>query len=247
MKHPNPDDDPNNATNREQQLEQILDSALARYANAEPLSGLEDRILANLSSQPREENSIWSGWRWLAIGAASMAILLVVFFLNTPKANRFRETQTAKPGIATTPDLKTDAQSTKIGATKTHAASHATRLAMKTPAPIKPDSKRSIADSRTQPKPQRSAAPRNREVATSVVAHQPVFPSQAPLSEQERLLLRSINRTPQAVLVAMSQEQKQHEEELLEQQNQLQKDQQNELQRPIEQKSRYINQEGNSK
>lgn len=61
------------------QLDCELNTALARYASVEPRAGLEERILANLRSEPtRVSHRAW--WRW-SVAAALMAVVLVVVAL----------------------------------------------------------------------------------------------------------------------------------------------------------------------
>lgn len=57
------------------ELDRLLDAALAKYAAGEPRSGLEERVLANLRSTMPLANPTW--WRW-SIAAAAAAMLLIV-------------------------------------------------------------------------------------------------------------------------------------------------------------------------
>ena len=60
-------------------LDRELDAALAKFTTAEPRTGLEDRILANLRiEQKRATERSW--WRWPAV-AALAAIIVVTAFL----------------------------------------------------------------------------------------------------------------------------------------------------------------------
>lgn len=62
----------------EDEFDRILDAALAKYASAEPRTGLEERILATLhSSEIPVSHSAWSRWRLaLALAAVLMALLI---------------------------------------------------------------------------------------------------------------------------------------------------------------------------
>jgi len=53
--------------------EQLLDATLAHYRNAEPRWGLEERILANLRTQPPAPQRMW--WKWLPVLAATAVVL----------------------------------------------------------------------------------------------------------------------------------------------------------------------------
>ena len=67
----------------EDALDRILDSALAKYAAIEPRSGLEERILANLSSaEATTPHRVW--WRWgLAFAAITVAVTFVAVIWKT--------------------------------------------------------------------------------------------------------------------------------------------------------------------
>jgi hypothetical protein len=57
-------------------LDRVLDAALARYAAAEPRAGLEERILANTRAEhARPADRVW--WRW-PLAAAALALFAVV-------------------------------------------------------------------------------------------------------------------------------------------------------------------------
>lgn len=70
----------------EEDLDHILDAALAKYASAEPRPGLEDRILVNLHSVSiPAAQPVW--WRW-GLRAALVALLLaLVIGLRSTKPN----------------------------------------------------------------------------------------------------------------------------------------------------------------
>jgi hypothetical protein len=53
-------------------FDQVLDDALAEYRDAEPLAGLEDRVLQRLQLQAERRRNVW--WRWSAIAAAAAAL-----------------------------------------------------------------------------------------------------------------------------------------------------------------------------
>ncbi len=58
-------------------LDHELDIALAKFAAAEPRTGLEERILANLQAE-REHTTKREWWRWSAAAIAFATILLVI-------------------------------------------------------------------------------------------------------------------------------------------------------------------------
>jgi hypothetical protein len=63
---------------REVRLDRMLDAALGEYGAAEPLAGLEERVLGRL----REEKLARPWWVWGAVATAA-AMVLVVLLLTT--------------------------------------------------------------------------------------------------------------------------------------------------------------------
>ena len=59
------------------ELDQILDDALAEYREAEPLAGLEDRVLMRVKSQAEGARRPW--WQWNAIAAAAAALAIAAW------------------------------------------------------------------------------------------------------------------------------------------------------------------------
>ena len=78
-------------------LDRILDHALSEYRDAEPLSGMEDRILRRLTVQPKPSSRRWA---WiLAAVSASAAVIVAVLWLGyrerPPQSLTARATQSA--------------------------------------------------------------------------------------------------------------------------------------------------------
>jgi hypothetical protein len=62
---------------RNDEFDQLLEDALAEYREAEPLAGLEDRILQRLRLQTERR---WKGWwGWSAIAAAAVALVIAAW------------------------------------------------------------------------------------------------------------------------------------------------------------------------
>jgi len=59
------------------ELDQLLDDALAEYREAEPLAGLEDRVFQRLQWQTARQRRLW--WRWSAIAAAAAALVMAAW------------------------------------------------------------------------------------------------------------------------------------------------------------------------
>jgi hypothetical protein len=71
---------------KQDELDSILDTALAKYAASEPRPGLEDRVLANLrTQQTRTSASAW--WRWSAAAALAVVIVTVALALRSGKSS----------------------------------------------------------------------------------------------------------------------------------------------------------------
>jgi len=79
---------------RGDELDRVLDAALAKYAAVEPRTGLEERVLANLRSAAPLANGAW--WRW-GLAAALAAVLLIVITLA------WRSRAPSHPAIANHP------------------------------------------------------------------------------------------------------------------------------------------------
>jgi hypothetical protein len=165
---------PDNDTQKDKMLDDLLDRSLAQYSNVEPRAGLENRILAGLAS--RDERSWRWNWKWVSAFAA--ACLVIALFIVS------RE-QRPKQVIATRPHGHTEPRS----------------LASIRPPTAIPKPKSATIRSHKQSMP--IAKPASAEQAT-VVAKQPVFPAPSPLSEQEKLLFAYLRTTPQQELVQNS-------------------------------------------
>src|SRR3954465_14849748 len=66
---------------RDKQLDKLLDGALANYGTAEPLRGLEERVLGRLEG----ERSRRPWWMWAAVTVAAMAVLVMALLLRQPE------------------------------------------------------------------------------------------------------------------------------------------------------------------
>lgn len=161
-------------SHREDALDRMLDATLAKYAAVEPRAGLEERILANLSSaEATAPHRAW--WRWgLAVAAITVAVTFVALIWKTSVPS--------PPVIVNRGPVPVEgpAQSQAVAANaSTHQRSGR--------API-----------------QRTAArPSNRESVAPVNPKLDQFPSPQPLTEQERILESYVDQFhQQAVLVA---------------------------------------------
>lgn len=161
------------------ELDSMLDAALAKYAAAEPRSGLEDRVLANLRAErARVPDRAW--WRWSVSGALAAVIVVAVL--------AWRSSKTSHPVVENRPSATT--QSTPTSA---QVSSNPEKQIRKDP----DRSPRFVAARR---------ASMHRSQPKVVIAGNPKldqFPSPQPLSEQEKILASYVEKYPeQAVLLA---------------------------------------------
>lgn len=162
-----------------EQRERLVEGALARALapkDVEPRAGFEDRVLANLATQPQKR--AW--WRWLWVPAvAAVAVIAIAIGMRTVNrpAPQVIDAQ-QNPRIKTLPAVpQVAAQSTRhavVVKKRTIAHTRGVQLARATPAT-------------TLPK-------------------QDVFPTPVPMTEQEHLLLALVRHRPeQAKLIAAEQ------------------------------------------
>jgi hypothetical protein len=155
-------------------LDHDLDAALASYAAVEPRAGIEQRILANLRAE-QEHASVRSWWRWPAMSAISVAVVVAALLL----ASKF-----GKP----VPRLT---------------AHHVPAITL--PVAESHTSVNNRPGDGTVPalrkKPMRMGYRRENENASAPKLD--VFPSPQPLSEQEKMLVAYVaQHRQQAVLIA---------------------------------------------
>jgi hypothetical protein len=82
--------------NDNQHLDNILDDALGEYREAEPLAGLEDRVLQRVRLQP--EKRLLTLWKWGAI-AACAAMLAIVAWLGWREHGAQIQINVARPPV----------------------------------------------------------------------------------------------------------------------------------------------------
>jgi hypothetical protein len=63
--------------NDNQQLDSVLDAALSAYREAEPLVGIEDRVLQRLRPEPETHRTAW--WKWSAVAACAVMLALAAW------------------------------------------------------------------------------------------------------------------------------------------------------------------------
>jgi hypothetical protein len=172
----------------DRRLEDMLDSMLSAYSAAEPRPGLETRIVASLREHSAGRARLWNfRWMWGGVALASAALILLLIHFS-----RLQQQPPTAPQLATRPqqqeapaaDAQKDILSPSVVASG-HSRRHKARIARATDA----------------------------QKQYPVEVRQEVFPSPSPLSEQEKLLLQYLARTPRAEIIAQSHPDPQDEDE----------------------------------
>ncbi len=179
-----------NREERDRLAEQFLDKALARYGDVEPRPGLEGRILARVQESHAVANtgrqgwaSRWFGWRGAVVAATAVVAIAIGIHWLRPAQNPVPNTT----------------------------ASSASRV-VEVPLPAAP--KTAATPAKASPRAPRRA--RNTQRKTAVERDEPrlaKFPAAAPLSEQERLLISYLQRTPRDEIMTVVKENEQFQQE----------------------------------
>jgi hypothetical protein len=163
-------------------LDRELDAALAKYAAVEPRAGLEDRVFANLRSE-REHAATGVWWRWPALAAAAVVLVVAAVFL-------IRRPENSTPDIA----------AHKPAATGHSDKQPRTRIATNDVGSVVRPTAPAVAK-----RPARNGV----RPPHAIVANGPRldhFPSLRPLSDEEKLLVRYVRDFPKdAVMIAQAQ------------------------------------------
>jgi len=160
----------------DQNAEQWLDVALARYGQVEPRAGLESDILARVRRESEPALKPWTSWWPVMIGTAAVAVLMLAAIVLHPQSRK-------QPEMAHTPNKlmiggERPLASSTIRPSQTAPGSHV---------PSHPRPKQDGAPARTPPKRKQ-------------------FPTPQPLSNQEQILASYVTEHPdRAILVARAQ------------------------------------------
>jgi hypothetical protein len=157
------------------ELDRLLNSALAQYGKAEPRSGLEGRIMANLQAEQQRADSR-RHWQWWSFGLAATAALVALVWWVAIPAKRVDPHEVAKNEQVHYP------QEPFLGNQK------------------KEDRVMRAADSPKAKPPHHQDPARVEAVAAKQDLRRPQFPTPAPLSPQEQLLARYVNEFPDAAV-----------------------------------------------
>ena len=163
------------ANQKQNELDRILDAALAKYAAVEPREGLEQRVLANLRAEPPIPGRAW--WRWGVMAAVATVFLLTL-------ALTWRSDKQLHPVMANRPVVTAQPPKERTIQTVSNAQSSGIR-------PVRPNAGRKVA------------VPPSPTLAIARPPKLDQFPSPQPLSEQEKILQSYVAENPeQAVLLA---------------------------------------------
>ena len=163
---------------KQDELDSILDTALAKYTATEPRPGLEDRVLAHLRAD-RTPIPVHAWWLWSV--AAVLAVVIVAGAVVW---------RSGKPSLPVVPDHSTQMQGTQEPAKRI--ASNGERGAVRS----------------VEPGPARNKTGHHSHLPVEIALPPKLdqFPSPQPLSEQEIALARYAHQFPQeATLVAQAQ------------------------------------------
>ena len=177
---------------KDKQLDAFLDSLLARYSDVEPRPGLETRILAAVAHAGTQSPSLWRNARWISLGAAAAALVGLIIALAMLLPSHTRQDQGS-------PVVNSNAPSQPL---------------------IPPPARRIEPEQQDVAKVPAGHHIRTMHdtASTGTELRRDVFPTPAPLSDQEKLALRYLARTPRAELVAQSHPDPVPDEDLLQNQ-----------------------------
>ncbi len=156
-------------------VDELLDSALAHYAQAEPRPGLEARLLARLRSEPEPAAF---GWRWLPLAAAATVVVAAVLYFAGSRESRPPEVSVQpKPAVAPAGTGKAKMPIATAPVAQQASDPVASRAAAKQPSAA-------------------GASMRAADARASISARRQEFFQPTPVSEQEAALMRLVRQTP---------------------------------------------------
>jgi hypothetical protein len=164
-------------------IDELLDSALAHQRKAVPCPGLEARIMERVraaSNQRPSGGELWnlSGKGWIAV-AVTAAVVIIIVFARVADRQHAPAARTPQADNA----VSTRASNKNLVASREASPSASTMATIISP---------------------KHPPPRQREQLRRIkAAHWPAqFPSPAPLSKEEKALIRYVQETPPQVLGA---------------------------------------------
>jgi hypothetical protein len=162
--------------NKDRFVDELLNSALAHKRGAEPRPGLEGRILERVRAAAGEQSTGGKVWKlWVAAATAAVVIMFVAIRVAHHSHRPVPQTSQAANAVPATSPRET----LKANAEPTPAAGPATKVAQ----------------------PKRIARHESKPSHRVEAHHWPSqFPTPAPLSDEEKALIRYVQETPPQVL-----------------------------------------------
>jgi len=181
------------AVDQEKFVEELLDRSLKKFSAAGPRAGLEERTVAGIEAAELQQRV--GQWRWIW-ATAMLALVVSAVWLMWPSASHTPATNSeVRPA--------TSSRSTAV---------------VNSPAPEKKQIQTANSSAPKAWIPRRTtvasgAEPRRTTQSATKLPKLEVFPSPAPLSQEEEALLAFVRQTPRDGLVALSQIQQREQEE----------------------------------
>ena len=180
-------------------VDALLDAGLAQYHSVEARPGLENRILARLRTE--QKVAPWRAWTW--VGTSLVAAGVILALVSVAYRQRLQApisvTESPRPARMVEAPRDTAAALPAHRFTRRHSEPRGVEHAAERQAAGGDLLSKSAAVSRL-------GKPGAAEVAQSPAEpqgpHLDVFPSPAPLSEEERLLVRLVRQSPDEALAA---------------------------------------------
>jgi hypothetical protein len=159
-------------------LDRVLDAALAKYSAVAPRAGLEERVLANIRAErARSADRAW--WRWSVAGALAVVIAVA--------ALAWRASRASHPAVVLRPSSTTPSLQRSGMEMASNNGGNESR-----------EQKRAV---------HKKLGPQARGSAVVAGPKLDQFPSPAPLTEEELALARYVRQFPgEATLIAQAQE-----------------------------------------
>ncbi len=181
-------------------IDELLDGGLAQYRGVEPRPGLENRILAQLHAE--QKSSPWFTWAW-RMGAGLLAASAILALVSQVRRQQPRVTgspaKPLKPSPAVASEFATTNRPRQPSVPRHNTGSGDLPLRSAVlPHPV-------VGPSRPLGREQRVSfeTPSGRRAARPYYGpRRDVFPSPAPLSDEEKLLLSYVRQLPEAALAA---------------------------------------------
>lgn len=157
---------------KEQELEELLDSMLREYSAVDPRPGLETRILANIREASAKHRPwfVVTAWTWGGVAVTVAVLVALALYLARPVVRPGPSQVEATQKDPVQHDAAGDGPEVQTALPQMTMRHHARRHGVPQVADNRPD----------------------------------VFPTPAPLSEQEKLLVRYLTGTPREELIAQS-------------------------------------------